>query len=111
MDERFVCYDDFGALGDGVTNDFFAIKKAHEYANEKGLPVRAGAQKTYYISETEIDGVASPIIVKTSTNFCGSTVVIDDTDVCWMPDKNKKFSQRIFSVESIKSLTQPVERS
>ena len=40
MDERFVCYDDFGAVGDGVTNDFFAIKAAHEYANEKGLPVR-----------------------------------------------------------------------
>ena len=100
MDERFVSYDDFGAVGDGVTNDFFAIKAAHEYANEKGLPVRAGAQKTYLVSETEVDGVASPIIVKTSTNFCGSTVVIDDTDVCWEPGNNKKSNVRIFSIES-----------
>ena len=100
MDERFVCYDDFGAVGDGVTNDFFAIKAAHEYANEKGLPVRAGAQKTYLVSETEVDGVASPIVVKTSTNFCGSTVVIDDTDVRWEPGENKKSGVKIFSIES-----------
>ena len=100
MDERFVSYDDFGAVGDGVTNDFFAIKAAHEYANEKGLPVRAGAQKTYLVSETEVDGVASPIVVKTSTNFCGSTVVIDDTDVAFCEGLNKKHNTRIFSVES-----------
>ncbi len=100
MDERFVCYDDFGAVGDGVTNDFFAIKAAHEYANEKGLPVRAGAQKTYLVSETEIDGVASPIVVKTSTNFCGSTVVIDDTEISWCEDQNKRHNIPVFSVRS-----------
>ncbi len=100
MNEKFVCYDDFGAVGDGVANDFFAIKRAHEYANERGLPVRAGAQKTYLITETEVDGVASPIVVKTDTDFCGSTVVIDDTDVCWCPGANKRHNTKIFSIES-----------
>ena len=101
MDERFVSYDDFGAVGDGVTNDFFAMKAAHDYANEKGLPVRAGAQKTYLVSDTEIDGVAQQIIVKTSTDFCGSTVVIDDTDISWCENGSRKaFCTRIFSVVS-----------
>ncbi len=98
--KEFVCYDDFGAVGDGVTNDFFAMKRAHEYANEMGLPVRAGAQKTYLVSETEIDGVASSIVVKTDTDFCGSSLVIDDTDVCHCPGKNKRHNTHIFSVES-----------
>ena len=97
---EFISYDDFGAVGDGKTNDFFAMKAAHECANEKGLPVRAGAQKTYLVTETEVDGVASPIVVKTSTDFCGSTIVIDDTDVAHVPGKNKKHNTSIFSVES-----------
>ena len=47
-----VSYEDFGAVGDGVTNDFFAIKATHEYANEKGVAVRACRGKTYLISDT-----------------------------------------------------------
>lgn len=37
---EFISYDDFGAVGDGKTNDFFAMKAAHERANELGLPIR-----------------------------------------------------------------------
>ena len=41
MNKNFVSYADFGAFGDGKHNDFFAIKKAHEYANLHNLPVFA----------------------------------------------------------------------
>ena len=40
MDKKFVYYSDFGAVGDGVTNDFEAIREAHIYANENHLPVK-----------------------------------------------------------------------
>ena len=41
MDEnRFVTYLEFGAVGDGKTNDFAAIKRAHDYANENNIPVK-----------------------------------------------------------------------
>ena len=38
-EKRFVNYLDFGAVGDGITDDFAAILQAHEYANENQLPV------------------------------------------------------------------------
>ena len=104
MNERFVSYADFGAKGDGVTNDFFAIKAAHEYANKKGLPVRAGAQKTFLISDTEKEGVSTPIVVKTDTDFCGSTIVIDDTNVLGRTDGmwgNVDKNGAIFLIESM----------
>ena len=79
MDERFVCYADFGAVGDGVTNDFFAIKRAHEYANLHNLPVKAGkAGDVFLLSETEKDGYAESIKIKTDTDFGGATLVIDE---------------------------------
>ena len=56
--KEFITYEEYGALGDGKTNDFFAMKRAHIAANEKGLPVRATAGKTYLITETEENGVA-----------------------------------------------------
>jgi hypothetical protein len=46
---EFVYYERFGAQGDGVTDDFEAICRAHEYANNNGLPVKANSQATYYI--------------------------------------------------------------
>ena len=75
---KFVRYEDFGAVGDGVTNDFFAMKRAHEYANENGLSVIGRTDAVYYVSETMTDGEASTITVKTDTDFCGATLVFDD---------------------------------
>lgn len=75
MDDKiFVRYEDFGAVGDGVTDDFAAMRRAHEYANEKKLPVRAESGKTYYIGNTGED----IIFVKTSTDWTGATVIFDD---------------------------------
>ena len=44
-----VTYEEFGAVGDGKADDQSAIVAAHAAANEKGLPVKAGDGKTYYI--------------------------------------------------------------
>ncbi len=74
MEEKlFVSYEDFGALGDGANDDLPAIAKAHEYANEKGLPVRAKDGATYYLGGKKLWAV-----IKTSTNFGKARFVIDD---------------------------------
>ena len=65
-EKNFVSYEEFGAVGDGKTNDFAAIMAAHNYANENRLPVKTDSSKTYYICDTRIDGVVKQIIVKTS---------------------------------------------
>ena len=33
--EKFVTYEQFGAIGDGIADDLAAIVKAHEFANAK----------------------------------------------------------------------------
>ncbi len=78
-EKRFVTYEEFGAAGDGKTNDFFAIKAAHDYANENGFTVKAVAGKTYYISETRKDGVAEAAIIKTDVVWTGAEFIIDDS--------------------------------
>ena len=49
MKKTWITYEDFGAVGDGVHDDMEAIVRAHDYANECGLPVRAKDSATYYI--------------------------------------------------------------
>lgn len=72
----YVTYEDFGAVGDGVTDDSEAIVKAHEYANEKGLSVLTDETATYYIS-----GSNKTAYIKTDTNWSTSRFIIDDTNV------------------------------
>lgn len=99
--KSFVSYADFGAVGDGKTNDFFAMKKAHEYANENGLSVKGEASKTYYIGKmTDDNGVCEPITIKTDTDFCGATIIIDDTDIKCEKDGARDFATNIFNVVS-----------
>ena len=59
-EKNAVYYADFGAAGDGKTNDFEPLFRAHEYANEKGLAVFAEPTKSYYISDTRIDLTITP---------------------------------------------------
>ena len=68
-------YTSFGAVGDGVTDDFEAILMTHEYANENGLSVYAEG-KTYYIGRNT---VAARIM--TDTDWTGATFIIDDRAV------------------------------
>ncbi len=72
----FVLYSEFGALGDGKTNDMDAIAATHAFANLHGLKVQADAGYTYYIG-----GKERTAIVETDTDFGTAAFIIDDTEV------------------------------
>ncbi|MGC9352505.1 MAG: hypothetical protein ACP5D9_01635 [Mariniphaga sp.] len=71
-----VRYSDFGAKGDGKTDDMDAIAAAHAFANQQVLPVKADDGATYYIS-----GKDRTAIIRTDTDFGTAAFIIDDTDV------------------------------
>ena len=73
---KFLTYEQFGAKGDGVTDDFPAIIATHAAANEKGLPVKATDGKTYYIGNTKATAV-----VRTDVDFGTARFIIDDSRV------------------------------
>ncbi len=72
----YVTYEDFGAKGDGVTDDLEAIVNTHSYANENGLSVLACETATYYIG-----GKNMTATVKTDTDWSTAKFIIDDTSV------------------------------
>lgn len=72
----FVLYSEFGALGDGKTNDMDAIAATHAFANLHGLKVKADEGYTYYIGGNE-----RTAIVETDTDFGTAAFIIDDTEV------------------------------
>ena len=73
-ESKTVTYEAFGAKGDGKTNDHEAIRKAHEYANEHNLPVRASDTATYYIGD-----MTGPAVIRTDTHWGKAKFIIDDT--------------------------------
>ncbi len=77
-DYRNVYYEDYEAVGDGKTDDFFAIKAAHDDANENKLIVHANPDATYFIGSA--NGTKS-IIVKTDTYWHGCKFIFDDRDI------------------------------
>ncbi len=72
----WVSYSDFGAIGDGRTDDMDAIAATHAYANQQGLTVKADEGFTYYIG-----GKKRTAIIMTDTDFGTAAFIIDDTDV------------------------------
>lgn len=74
--DKAVLYSDFGAVGDGITDDFAAIKAAHDYANQYGHKVKADEGATYYIGN-----ISGAVTVKTDTDWTGARFIIDDTVV------------------------------
>lgn len=83
-----VRYSDFGAKGDGKTDDMDAIAGAHAFANQYGLSVKADAGATYYVG-----GKERTAVIQTDTDFGTATFIIDDTHV-----ENRTAS--VFSVSS-----------
>ncbi|MBK3519666.1 DUF3472 domain-containing protein [Carboxylicivirga marina] len=49
----YISYSDYGAVGDGITNDINAIGATHAFDNKHGLPVKANQDATYYIGRDE----------------------------------------------------------
>lgn len=70
----FVLYSEFGAVGDGVNDDTYAITAAHTYANSNSLSVRADENAVYYMLSFQ-----QPAIIKTDTDWRGARFIIDDT--------------------------------
>lgn len=83
-----VRYSDFGAGGDGETDDIDAIAATHAFANQHGLMVKADAGATYYIG-----GKERTAVIQTDTDFGTAAFIIDDTEV-----ENRNAS--IFTVSS-----------
>jgi len=83
-----VRYSDFGARGDGKTDDIDAIAAAHAFANEHGLSVKADEGAIYYIG-----GKSRTAVIRTNTDFGTAEFIIDDSDV-----QNR--NQHVFLVSS-----------
>ncbi|MEX2371646.1 MAG: hypothetical protein WD578_11615 [Bacteroidales bacterium] len=71
-----VNYSDFGALGDGITDDIDAIAATHAFANLHRLPVRTDNGAAYYIS-----GKERTAVIQTDTDFGTANFIIDDREV------------------------------
>ncbi|QIP17816.1 hypothetical protein G8759_14535 [Spirosoma aureum] len=69
-------YGDFGARGDGKTDDMDAIAATHAFANLHGLLVKADPEAIYYIG-----GKERTALIQTDTDFNTASFLIDDTQV------------------------------
>lgn len=75
---HYVYYDDFGAVGDGNTNDAGAIYDAHDFANRGGHKKVVGTSgKTYLIGEIPS---ASACIVMCDVDWTGVKFILDDRE-------------------------------
>lgn len=90
INTRDIFYKDFGAVGDGKTNDIDAIRNAHNYANEYGHTVIADVGAKYYIGKT-----SDTVIIRTDTRWGRAAFIIDDRALAY---EEAKLS--IFTVES-----------
>ncbi|MBE6550288.1 MAG: hypothetical protein E7670_07670 [Ruminococcaceae bacterium] len=100
-DISVVYYKDFGAKGDGVADDFFALKAAHDFANISGQTVKATSGKTYRINNTCKQGstTADYISIKTNVDWTGAKFIVDDSNIDYY-DGTSKATTNIFVVES-----------
>ena len=93
-----VYYEDFGAKGDGRTNDYVAIYNAHVKANEGGQTVYATEGKTYYIGSPVVDGKPKSIPVKTNTDWQNAKFIIDD-GIIGPSGETSDWNVPLFSIE------------
>ncbi|MGL4594425.1 MAG: hypothetical protein ACRCUY_06815 [Thermoguttaceae bacterium] len=85
---KTIYYSEYGAVGDGKTDDFDAIIKTHAAANEANLKVKADVGAVYYIG-----GAKKTANIQTDTDWGDAKFIIDDTNV-----ENR--NNHIFSITS-----------
>ena len=78
FDARNIYYEEFGAKGNGITDDFEAIKACHAYANLYGHTVNATPGATYYIGKND-QGTSA--VIKTDVNWNGCKFIFDDREI------------------------------
>ncbi len=105
--EGFVHYSDFGAKGDGKSDDIDFIAAAHKFANEYNLSVKTDEGATYYIG-----GKNRTAVIMTDTDFGTAAFIIDDTEV---QDRNASIfrvssGQEPFKLEGISTLQRNQEK-
>tara|TARA_B100000900_G_scaffold365537_1_gene340863 strand:- start:149 stop:1810 length:1662 start_codon:yes stop_codon:yes gene_type:complete len=83
-------YSDFGAIGDGISDDAVFIRATHEVANHYGFDVKADNGALYNITGKKVSA-----IISTNTDFGNATFIIDDTDV-------EDYTSSIFEIRSKK---------
>ena len=88
----YFTYEQFGAKGDGITDDFNAIIATHNEANKRDLPVKANDNGIYYIGPT-----IATAIVQTNVDFGKAKFIIDDRNV---DNSRTNRSKNIFSIQS-----------
>ncbi len=99
-DVSCVYYSDFGAAGDGITNDFESLFLAHEFANLSGQTVVATENAEYYISDTRLEGRGvSTITIMTDVIWTDAKFIIDDTNISSF-DGTGLYEHSIFNVAS-----------
>ena len=93
--QHIIFYSDYGAIGDGVTDDFDAIIAAHEAANKAGAKVSADPGASYYIG-----GADKTARIETDTDWRGANFTIDDSAVTI--NENSWLDSWLFDVVSTK---------
>ena len=94
-DKGYITYEQYGAKGDGKTDDMPAIMAAHEAANAQGLPVKARDGATYYIG----DGCLTAVI-RTDTDWGKARFIIDDSAIPTDGQSLRNVNAPVFRVES-----------
>ena len=100
MEKKYVTYEEFGAKGDGKTDDYAAICKAHSYANENGLPVKANGNATYYICSPIVDGERRSATIRTDVDWGTAKFIIDDSEITLDDPDRKWHGHIVFRVAS-----------
>lgn len=75
-DKKYVTYEEYGAVGDGVHDDWEAIRDAHNFANERrteGYAVKGKAGATYYIRD-----ITKPTFIMTDVDWTDVSFTIDN---------------------------------